>query len=342
MIQTGAAMNPPHNLRAPPRDPGSTAEIGRGALGRSALQARALFREWAVWAIESRGARRGEKRAIALILVGGLHALAATVGAVSLLLVSPVVIVLTVLLAPIEAWLAILVATTVGLRFLPPAQAVVYTLIQIILGLLVVFLNIGVRGQMRQRIRAMGERLRTDPVTGALTRQALHDDFAKMTAGGLQPWKSLIFIDVDNFKQVNDRFGHIVGDTCLHMISDRLQSAILDPDERLYRYGGDEFLVLSPGDINRAWRRADDILGFLRANPLIDDFVVTVSIGLAPVVPGTPLADNIRRGDKALYRAKLAGRNAVGLVSESLSDQPETHFSGAEEPCPPPKISDRH
>ncbi|NBO21579.1 MAG: sensor domain-containing diguanylate cyclase, partial [Rhodobacteraceae bacterium] len=238
-----ASMTPARPEKATGADSRPTAELGRAWGHVALLRLRAGLRKWSLWAIDVRAAQRGPKRLVAWGVAIGLQGMAVFCGMVTLAFVSPVVILATLFLPQAEAWLATALATSVALHFLTWPEVVVFALVQAIVALMVVFIYLGLRGQMRQRIASMGERLRRDPVTGALTRQALHDDFAKMASGQTEAWKSLIFLDVDNFKQVNDRHGHIVGDSCLHMIADRLQNAVLGREDRLYRYGGDEFLV---------------------------------------------------------------------------------------------------
>lgn len=124
---------------------------------------------------------------------------------------------------------------------------------------------------------------------------------------------SLLFVDIDRFKEVNDRYGHAVGDQVLRTVAQTIAAAIRPPD-LLGRYGGEEFLVgLVECDLEGALRIAERIRLRIARTRLCRDGKrtgVTVSIGAAAVKPdGDRLDALIERADRALYRAKAGGRN---------------------------------
>ena len=155
----------------------------------------------------------------------------------------------------------------------------------------------------------------TDSLTGVANRFAL-DEYIKFRNNHSTRFKQtcLIIIDIDHFKQVNDRYGHIVGDVVIQHVANQLRQHIRSSD-LVVRYGGDEFLVLIEGiDLLKAQQIAEKIrIDIQHAGLSIhDDFpelMVTVSIGIA--VGAGNWIGLLERADQALFRAKAAGRDQV-------------------------------
>lgn len=157
----------------------------------------------------------------------------------------------------------------------------------------------------------------SDPLTGVWNRRRLLQDIAleleRAQRGGAVC--SLLVIDVDHFKSINDRFGHPVGDEVLRIVAERSRAHLRDTDV-LARIGGEEFAVLLSGT---GTRDAEAIAGRLlrqlclpviTSSGLVVD--LSVSIGLATSQPGEQKVEGLmERGDRALYRAKAAGRGRV-------------------------------
>ena len=125
---------------------------------------------------------------------------------------------------------------------------------------------------------------------------------------------SLALADLDDFKKLNDRHGHAIGDRALAAIADILRAQLRGQDA-VCRWGGDELLVFLPEtNLTGAAEAADKIrLQFSEVPMIVQgvDVRLTVSVGVAEALPGEPVADVVHRADEALYRAKNSGRNQV-------------------------------
>lgn len=122
----------------------------------------------------------------------------------------------------------------------------------------------------------------------------------------------LLVLDLDNFKQVNDRYGHLTGDQVLIKLARELEQNVRKND-RLFRYGGEEFVLLAmPANFDGLAVMAEKLRAIVEQN--VDDshgHGITVSIGGAMLCPGESVDDWFARADTALYMAKNAGRNQV-------------------------------
>lgn len=122
---------------------------------------------------------------------------------------------------------------------------------------------------------------------------------------------AVIMLDVDGFKDVNDTYGHDVGDTVLQDVAATLDRTARGTD-MVCRWGGEEFLIVAPGTPKAsASALAEDLRSSLSGVLLPDSRAVTASLGVAGFQPGESVSDLVRRADDALYRAKAAGRNRV-------------------------------
>lgn len=157
-----------------------------------------------------------------------------------------------------------------------------------------------------------------DPLTGLPNRLSLIERADQLLEGARrdQSQTALLFLDIDNFKEVNDSFGHIVGDQLLEAVAARLSSAF-DAADTIGRIGGDEFVILV-GAASRSvdpQELAEHLLELIRANPFdLEGRSVTVtgSIGIAIGDVGGA-TDLLRNADVALYQAKAEGKNRAAL-----------------------------
>lgn len=165
---------------------------------------------------------------------------------------------------------------------------------------------------LERRNEQLAYTARHDPLTGLLNRAALEQLRANPQAlarldGG--PY-ALMLIDVDHFKQVNDRHGHLLGDRALRAVAEAVHGAIRDGDLAA-RYGGEEFLVVLPATrLDGAAEVGERIREAVARVAL--PFPLTVSVGVASGEPGVDTPENVfERADQALYRAKAAGRDRL-------------------------------
>jgi diguanylate cyclase (GGDEF)-like protein len=158
----------------------------------------------------------------------------------------------------------------------------------------------------------------TDGLTGLHNRRWLNDSFRRQ----LQRCErngapcSLIMLDIDHFKNINDRFGHLAGDRVLCTVAQILLN-MLRPTDLVARFGGEEFALLLPETPPPgAWVIAERLRKAIAATPTPFEEgkllpPVTVSLGLAGMQPGQSLDSLLSTADGALYRAKSAGRNRI-------------------------------
>jgi diguanylate cyclase (GGDEF)-like protein len=250
-----------------------------------------------------------------------------------------------------------------------PVQAATY-----LVSLMVVLLNTtGYLLMHKERVAALLHELAThDPLTGATNRRALHDVLQRNVALAARTHLplSLLMIDIDHFKRVNDGHGHPVGDRVLRTVAARIQERLRAQD-LLARYGGEEFLVVLPlTSCEGARRVAEDIRAAVAQPPVVVDALelpVTVSVGVAtrsrwpegdtpgrrgpPTDAGLPLpmpglllppehVDRLAQAlvdtcDAAMYEAKRQGRARVVVHEEARGPWPVTSGGEAGTPVRP-------
>lgn len=176
----------------------------------------------------------------------------------------------------------------------------------------------------RDRAKAHAER---DGLTGVLNRGGIEHrlDWALIERERERMPVSLLFIDLDNFKQINDRHGHALGDACLRAVT-RAVSEQFQYGDQLGRLGGEEFvLVLSGVELPAALRIAEQVGARIRrdcANVEGVAVAVTASIGAAQARDGDSVASLIARADQAMYAAKRAGGDRV-MTEDAPARVPE-------------------
>jgi len=174
---------------------------------------------------------------------------------------------------------------------------------------------------LRKNVARAETEARTDPLTGAANRGAFDEELARrceLAATGHECF-ALVFADIDHFKQINDTYGHPVGDRVLTAFVEFLRARVRHGD-MIARCGGEEFGVILPGATLRpAVRKARRLIEELsRSDWAVDPATklrFTASMGVAEWQTGDDTESLIKRVDRALYRAKNEGRNRVSKAA---------------------------
>lgn len=164
-----------------------------------------------------------------------------------------------------------------------------------------------------KRSRQLEQKNKLDPLTGAYNRSGIEESLAE----AFNHWRSrrrpfsLLLIDVDHFKGINDQHGHAVGDTVLRELSSLINDS-MRADDRLARWGGEEFIVVCTDTKQAdAMAIAEKVRKVVEAAEFAGGMRVTISIGVAQIRYNETLDALFDRADKALYVAKDGGRNRV-------------------------------
>ncbi|HEV3338958.1 MAG TPA: GGDEF domain-containing protein [Pirellulales bacterium] len=172
--------------------------------------------------------------------------------------------------------------------------------------------------QQREKVDALAAESRTDTLTGLANRRSFDEELGRR----LDQWRrhhvpvSLLLVDIDRFKQVNDCYGHPVGDLVLKWIGG-IHSRARRQMDLACRYGGEEFAVILPGtklaDAANVAERLRATIAAKKFKQGEQEFPITASVGVTISLPGDDQGALIKRADEALYAAKENGRNAAYL-----------------------------
>jgi len=169
--------------------------------------------------------------------------------------------------------------------------------------------------QLSSQVESLERDSNLDSLTNVFNRRALSTHINNICSKKTLKYElHLLMIDIDDFKLINDRYGHIAGDKVLIFIAKMLKKILRDGD-KIFRYGGEEFVVI----LNRiesihCKKIATRILELIAGNKLIykgESLNVTISMGTTIFTPGDTSDSLIARADKALYRAKETGKNRI-------------------------------
>ncbi len=170
--------------------------------------------------------------------------------------------------------------------------------------------------ELETELQRVSEKVQTDYLTGTLNRRGLKEAFDRELAISEREKTptSVALLDIDNFKDLNDNFGHQMGDDVLAQLA-RLIKETVRPGDSVARYGGEEFLILLPNaDIDQATAVLTRLQRALTKHFFLHDnckVLITFSTGVTRHLPGETQEAVIARADAALYQAKRAGKNRV-------------------------------
>jgi len=203
----------------------------------------------------------------------------------------------------------LVVATFMVYRYIG-LQVTIRFAVTLALTIVVVNIILNVIGQLQTRLVSQAV---TDPLTGAFNRRHMESWLAAAIARRkrLSSPASVLLMDVDHFKQINDQRGHEAGDRVLQGIVALIRKRARALD-LLFRVGGDEFALLLPDTHEPdAATFAHQLRATLAEAPILAGWPLSVSIGVSELQPDESLDNWMRHADDALYRAKKAGRNRV-------------------------------
>jgi len=170
-------------------------------------------------------------------------------------------------------------------------------------------------GLQTRRLHTAAER---DFLTGVGNRRALDRHLAEYAQERRpQLESSLLLLDLDHFKQVNDQYGHAAGDKVLVRLAELMQRHTRSSD-RIFRYGGEEFAIIASGaGLGSATILAEGLRNAVASATLLENHPITISIGVAYMDKAHAPEDWLAQADKMLYAAKQGGRNAVRVAQPS-------------------------
>jgi diguanylate cyclase (GGDEF)-like protein len=203
---------------------------------------------------------------------------------------------------------------------IPPSVALWNSLSRLTISVLLTVLISALRKQWHhEKIVA-----RIDVTTGAANARALLERLEESLASarrGAFPLSVCLF-DIDDFKRVNDAYGHTAGDRLLRHVA-RAAGEALRPGDTLARWGGDEFVLVLPGaDSRDAGAAVERLVATLETAAAENVMPVTLSVGVVTTGPGSPGGANelLRKADELMYEAKRAGKNRT--VSGTIAEKP--------------------
>lgn len=255
-------------------------------------------------------------------LFGGLMSIAAvtgvllivgTKGAEEVQFMYPVLVLSYFLLRP-ERALGLSVVGTTGIGVILHGQIDLFHLSKIVFSLIACSLFAYIFAKLRNQQTAMLEQLSTrDSLTGVLNRRSLDDHLEQFVLKQQrQPSEAaLIILDLDNFKEINDKYGHGTGDDVLKRVAGTIAARVRATDQ-LFRYGGDEFVVfVSDTSMAKSLSLAEDLRARVEATEAMEGTNLSISLGVATFVSGQTPKQWLDSADAGLLSAKDAGRNQV-------------------------------
>jgi diguanylate cyclase (GGDEF)-like protein len=169
--------------------------------------------------------------------------------------------------------------------------------------------------KLTDQVKTLEEKSNIDSLTKVFNRRAMTSYIDKICSNSSKSYNFyVLMLDIDDFKQINDHYGHIAGDKVLIFIANILKKTLRDGD-KIFRYGGEEFIIiLNRIDTKYCEKISNRLLKLVRSNQLIykgESLSVTISIGATKFLQGDTPDSLIARADKALYKAKKNGKDQI-------------------------------
>ncbi|NPA60419.1 MAG: GGDEF domain-containing protein [Epsilonproteobacteria bacterium] len=169
--------------------------------------------------------------------------------------------------------------------------------------------------ELINQVKNLEKKSNLDSLTKVYNRRAMSSYLNNICSNNNNLYNfHLLMLDIDDFKKINDMYGHIVGDKVLIFVGNILKKTLRDGD-KVFRYGGEEFIiVLNRTDTKNCDKIANRLLSLIRDNQLIykdEGLSVTISIGMTEYIQGDTPDSIIERADKALYKAKNNGKDQI-------------------------------
>lgn len=187
--------------------------------------------------------------------------------------------------------------------------------------------------QLKQANKSLTYKANFDGMTGLPNREFFFDQLKGLEAARQD--SVLMIIDVDHFKQINDSFGHPVGDRALTLLASVFRK-ILRRNDIVGRIGGEEFGILLPDASEAEGQIIGEMIRYEIENTVFEPHegvrhVITVSIGISSALSPHDSSKLMRNADKALFEAKRTGRNKVMLFEPGMRSTPRPHYDKAQD-----------
>ncbi|MEM8983174.1 MAG: GGDEF domain-containing protein [Pseudomonadota bacterium] len=275
------------------------------------------------WLVYRYRAVRTGKAGLALLCIIGVIATMYLRGAGQILWAYPALIAMFYLLRPLEALLVSVVAIGAVSPVLIAGDASNEVSVTLASMAVTLALSAAFSTMTMEHRRQLREATLVDPLTKTGNRRAFTETLDTIIDDD-EIAISLLMLDIDHFKRINDRHGHAIGDIVLQRVARSIETTMRASD-RLYRIGGEEYVVLATGSGLNLARRLGEAVRVAVSDLVIEGaaseppFSVTVSLGIAERLPGEHPDAWYRRVDDALYEAKRSGRNQICLADKTAS-----------------------
>lgn len=199
---------------------------------------------------------------------------------------------------------------------LTPLDISLYGFITFVLTYIItILLTAQFSSRLKSDNRSLKNLSEVDCLTQTGNRRALNKKILEIIhSNSSKQAQCLMVLDIDHFKSLNDTYGHQTGDQALINLAIAIRNHF-NANASVYRYGGEEFVILVSTSLSLAQKQAEDLRKIVASTHLIQEQLITVSIGIAQLSCNEQPDDWVKKADQALYNAKTGGRNQVKIYS---------------------------